>query len=199
MIEYYSKNAEQVAEKYEKLLPEEVHHTWLHFVPAVNSLILDIGAGSGRDAAWLAGQGHEVVAVEPADALREKAKELHPHYDIRWVKDMLPDLEQIGGLELKFDLILVNAVWMHIPLWEREKSFEKMVNLLNPGGRLVITLRYGPAADERKIYPVDNQELHRLADRFGLTVVLDVESRDLFGRSEVFWTTVVLWLSGKDR
>ncbi|WP_429088889.1 hypothetical protein [Aeromonas allosaccharophila] len=33
--------------------------------------LLDVGAGSGRDAAFLAGlhQGHSVVAVEPSQAL----------------------------------------------------------------------------------------------------------------------------------
>lgn len=195
MVKYYSRYADELLEKYETLLPEEVHHPWLHFIPPVRSNILDVGAGSGRDAGWFAAQGHEVVAVEPTDALREKARKLHPYPNIRWVKDALPDLRKIYGLNIKFDIILLSAVWMHIPLWERERCFKNLTGLLNDGGRLVITLRYGPATDERKIYPVDNQELHRLADNFGLTVVQDVEGKDLFNRPEVSWSTVVLLLS----
>ena len=195
MFEYYSKNAKHLSERYEQLLPEDIHHPWLHFLPAVESLVLDVGAGSGRDAAWFAGKGHKVVAVEPADGLREIGQKLHHLPNIRWVKDMLPDLDQIYLLKETFDLILLNAVWMHIPLWERERSFKTLIGLLKPGGRLIITLRHGPDSDERKMYPVDSQELHRLGNEFGLDVVLDVEGRDLFKRSEVSWGTVVLLLS----
>lgn len=36
-------------------------------------LALDVGAGSGRDAAWLASWGYEVVAAEPAAGMRREA------------------------------------------------------------------------------------------------------------------------------
>jgi protein-L-isoaspartate O-methyltransferase len=192
MVKFYSKNAEKFAEKYEKLQPEAVNQNWRHFIPAVKSSILDVGAGSGRDAAWFAEQGHEVVAVEPADALRQKAQELHPLPAMRWINDSLPDLKKVYTLQLKFDLILLSAVWKHISLWQREKSMVTLAGLLNPGGRLVITLRHGPTIDERKTYPVDSGELHRLANRLELKVVLDVESKDLFRRPEVSWNTLVL-------
>ena len=46
----------------------------LEFVPRGRDLLaLDVGAGSGRDAAWLASLGYEVVAAEPAAGMRREA------------------------------------------------------------------------------------------------------------------------------
>jgi SAM-dependent methyltransferase len=194
MPNFYSRNTTQFIKQYEQIQPEKVHKDWLHFIPTTKSLILDIGSGSGRDAAWLAGQGHEVIAVEPADGLRQKAQELHPQPSIQWLKDTLPSLKEIYKLGLKFDLILLSAVWMHIPPGERERAFRKVANLLKPGGALVITLRHGPSPDERVMYPQNSLELRHLANRFALEVVLDTHSEDHLGRSEVSWSTVVLWL-----
>ena len=112
-------------------------------------MILDVGSGSGRDAAWLTEMGHEIVAVEPADKLRKKAEQLHPHPSIQWINDSLPTLAEVYKLNLRFDLILVSAVWMHIAPGHRERSFRKLVNLLKPGGALILTLRHGPSPDER--------------------------------------------------
>jgi len=77
-IDSYSANAGRLAEVYEGIPFENAHGAWLHFVPHTKSLVLDVGAGSGRDAAWFADQGHEVVAVEPAERLRELGRKLHP-------------------------------------------------------------------------------------------------------------------------
>src|SRR5690606_22691127 len=55
---------------------------------------LDIGAGSGRDSAWFAQQGYDVVAVEPSPLLMEEAKERHPHKNIHWLQDKMPDLHK---------------------------------------------------------------------------------------------------------
>ena len=70
-IDIYHQVAEGFASQYNALKPEEVHQIWRSFWPAADALVLDIGAGSGRDARWLAQQGCEVFAVEPAKALRE--------------------------------------------------------------------------------------------------------------------------------
>jgi protein-L-isoaspartate O-methyltransferase len=49
--------------------------------------ILDIGSGSGRDAAYFAKQGHEVTAVEPVREMRLTAEKLHGKQRIRWIDD----------------------------------------------------------------------------------------------------------------
>ena len=72
-IIWYERHATQVVGSYEALPPERLHG-WLNgLLPAVPALVLDIGAGTGRDAAWFAGLGHDVVAVEPAAAMRAEA------------------------------------------------------------------------------------------------------------------------------
>jgi len=194
LTDFYSQNADQFAEQYETVDPGKIHGNWSHFIPKTKSLILDVGAGSGRDAAWLANMGHEVFAVEPAKKLREKAQDLHPLHNIHWISDTLPLLKKVGELGFKFDLILLNAVWMHIEPKNRERSFRKLSNLLRPGGRLVITLRHGPIKDKRVMYPVSTEELHNFANRFALQVLLDTKTEDQLNRPDVSWNTIVLWI-----
>ena len=64
-VNYYSENAPTLASKYNSLKPESLHASWSHFIPDDPGIALDIGAGSGRDANWLASKGWDVVAVEP--------------------------------------------------------------------------------------------------------------------------------------
>lgn len=190
--EFYSERAERFAQQYESLLSEQVHRCWLPFLPSGKAAVLDVGAGSGRDAAWLAGQGHEVIAVEPATGMIQKGRALHPSPAIQWVQDCLPALKKVHLLNLRFDLILASAVWMHVPPTERERALRKMSRLLKPGGKLVITLRHGTFTDGRDTYPTSSQEMRQLAKRFALDVVLDADSPDFMGRPQVTWTTVVL-------
>ena len=94
----------------------------LHLIPAAPCRILDVGAGTGRDAAWLAGMGHRVTAVEPTEAMRLRAIKLHPSPLIEWLDDSLPELARVrSGGEL-FDLILLSAVWMHFDLAQRREA-----------------------------------------------------------------------------
>jgi ubiquinone/menaquinone biosynthesis C-methylase UbiE len=79
---FYNENAKALAQQYLSTSFEQVHQRWSQFLPTIiknaNARILDIGAGSGRDAkhiAQLAEQTHgnknniQIVAVEPANSL----------------------------------------------------------------------------------------------------------------------------------
>jgi 2-polyprenyl-3-methyl-5-hydroxy-6-metoxy-1,4-benzoquinol methylase len=194
MCDDYSKRADRLAQHYESLSAANIHRTWSHLLPASGSLILDIGAGSGRDAAWLADQGYAIVAADPAKGLLKKAKALHPDPAIEWVEDRLPALKAVEKLGHRYDLILLSAVWMHVAPQNREPALRKMIGLLKSGGKIVITLRQGPPADGRTMYPVTGTELYKLAKKLGFAVILDVTTQDQFGRSEITWNTIVLYL-----
>jgi SAM-dependent methyltransferase len=93
--EGYAEQAEQLFRCYEGFSSLEAHRAVLHLIPAAPSRILDIGSGTGRDAAWFASNGHHVVAVEPTEAMRQPAMALHPSPRIEWLNDSLPDLDLV--------------------------------------------------------------------------------------------------------
>jgi len=101
----YNREANSLSARYESRPFEEIHSDVLDLLPDSTSLILDIGAGSGRDAAWFAAHGHDVVAVEPAPRMQQVAKTLHTDSRIRWLDDQLPTLASVFRTGLTFDLI----------------------------------------------------------------------------------------------
>jgi len=190
----YDQNAEQFVSQYESLTFEDVHPALLDLLPAPGAPILDVGAGSGRDAAWFATKGYDVVAIEPSEPMRTLARQRHPSPRIHWVADSLPDLAQVRRLGLTFDLILLSAVWMHVPPASRQRALRKLATLLSPNGRIAISLRIGPPDTDRAMYEVTLSELTAMAQQFGLRLVRTAESPDRLGRPEISWTTAVLGL-----
>jgi SAM-dependent methyltransferase len=163
IIGTYDREASELAQLYESLLFEQAHAAALDLIRDGPGLLLDVGAGSGRDAAWFVGRGWDVVAVEPAERMRHEAQSRHPDAPIRWLSDRLPGLEGVHRLGLMFDLIWLSAVWMHVAPGERTRAFRKLVTLLKPGGRLIISLRHGPAPPGRSMYETSASEVERLA------------------------------------
>jgi len=189
----YNRGFREFSSAFESFGFTELHRGALAFLPARSGLMLDIGAGSGRDARWFAARGWEVVAVEPAAAMRAAAQEMHPDSPVRWLDDRLPALAGVHRLGLAFDLVWLSGVWMHVPPEDRKRAMRKIATLLKPGGRLVMTLRHGPPAEDRPMWPVDAHEVERLGLDFGLTLRVATEfSDDLQGRPDVRWQTVIL-------
>jgi len=201
--EFYNDNAELLARQYLSTSFEEVHACWLsHLNPLFDShvsglSILDVGAGIGRDAKYLAQRAPnkkaDVVAVEPAHLLADLGKKYTKGHNVTWIVDSLPRLNRLAIYQNGFNLILLSAVWMHIPPNERSISLQTLENLLAPHGKLVISLRHGPNNDARVMYPMSVDELKTMAQRAHLTLV-DSSDRDSdkLGRTQVFWETVVL-------
>ena len=184
-----------MAKQYDSVPFESVHKDWVKEIPN-DGMVLDVGAGSGRDARYLASKGLGVVAVEPASGIRELAKEYTISNPIHWVSDSLPELSEVFKLQTKFDLILLSAVWMHIAPSSRERAFRKLSSLLKPNGKLIISLRFGGCDDERTMYDVSADELTKLASQFGLSYRLlsSAKNVDELGRNDVTWQTVLLTL-----
>ena len=178
---------------YESIDPEQVN-AWLEpYIPREPASILDVGAGSGRDAAWLASMGHQVIAVEPSCDMRREAERVYSRPAFTLVADRLPDIKQTSRSGMSFDLILLNAVWMFIPETERKRSFRKLIALLRPRGVIAISFRT-PCEKNRGMYPVSVPEIEKLALGHGAYVELTSKSGDLLGRPDVEWHQMIVRL-----
>jgi SAM-dependent methyltransferase len=183
----YEKDLETLVRKLEALPFEALHREVLPLLPPPPALILDVGAGSGRDAAAFATLGYAVVAVEPAAGLRQRAQDLHPSPRITWVDDSLPGLTSLHARS--FDIVMLTAVWMHLDPDERGRGMQRIAALLKPGGLTCLTLRHGPVPAERRMFEVSGSDTMRLAEAAGLTPVVHLENQvAVSGNPGVTWT-----------
>jgi len=163
----YAEEAPALLQRYEAGRFEDVHRAILHLVPR-DGQVLDIGAGTGRDAAGLAEMGNQVLAVEPTAAMREGGMALHPSALIDWLDDGLPTLSRTLALGRVFDLVMMTAVWMHLDADERRAAMSHVASLVREGGVLSMTLRHGPVPAGRRMFDVSGEETIGLAEAHGL-------------------------------
>jgi SAM-dependent methyltransferase len=201
----YDEAAEALSGLYESVAFEEVHRDVLHLIPSTvgeaaggggRPRALDVGAGTGRDAAALAARGFEVVAVEPTPGLRERGRRLHPSPRIAWLDDALPDLPATRAPGLRFDLILLTAVWMHLDAGERGRAMAAVAGLLAPGGRAVVTLRHGPVPEGRRMFEVGAAQTAGLARAHGLATIHSGTREDMLGRPDIRWSVLAFAAPG---
>jgi len=110
-----------------------------------DGLTVDVGCGSGRDTAWLAGQGFEVMGVDAAPGLLAEARRRHP--EVTFDVDALPSLPGLG--DRIFTNVLCETVIMHLVQPDAIAAVRRLCSLLAPGGTLYLSWRVGDGADRR--------------------------------------------------
>ena len=190
LIRWYNQHAPAIVQD-DATVDINEQQAWMRpWLPDAPALVLDVGSGSGRVAAWLAELGHQVVAMEPARALREYAEHTYAHPHIEWINDRLPQLEVIQQRTTwAFDAIVVHAVWMCVPLAERRRAFRKLIETLKPGGVLVMRHVVDDAGELDATLVVPHAEISEFAQRHGLLVEYDACRGGADGR---LWQHVVV-------
>lgn len=197
----YDAKATVLVPSWRKLDFLEVHAPVLHLLPETSSRILDIGAGAGGDAGWFAGQGHTVLAVEPADGLRLAGMAEHAGPNIQWLDDSLPDLAAVMSRGETFDLVTLTAVWAHLDHDQRARAIPNIAALMRDGGRLIMSVRNGWTIPERPTWEARPEETIHLAKAEGLDLIFQTttESIQAINRSNgVTWTWLAFEKRGRD-
>lgn len=195
----YADEAPELIGRFENISSAEVHAPIRHLLPTAPCSILDLGSGTGRDAAWFASMGHRVVAAEPVEPLRLAAMSLHRSPMIEHVDDGLPELAVLLSRGQTFDCVMLTGVWSHLDKAERVRAMPNMARLLRPEGLLIMSIRHGPAPAARPTFEASADEALALAAREGLTPILNLESASVQACNQaagVTWTRLALRRAG---
>ena len=186
--ENYAEEARELLKRYESISFADTHRTVMHLIPTEPCRVLDIGAGTGRDAAGFAAMGHRVVAAEPTEEMRCCAMALHPSPLIEWLDDSLPDLASLRARGEQFDVVMLTAVWMHLDEQQRRQGIPNVAALVRSGGVMIMTLRHGPVPPGRRMFEVSAEETISLAAPLGLGCVLNRPAESSLRQPGVSWT-----------
>ena len=150
ILEGYAASSAELVPRFEAICSARLYAPVADLLPESPARIVDIGAGTGRDAAWLAGQGHPVTAVEPVDELRQSGMALHQSPRIEWLDERLPDLR--GLADRRFDCVILSGVWQHLDGDQRRAAMPRLAGLTAPLGLMIMSLRHGPGAPNRPVH-----------------------------------------------
>jgi len=192
--EYAAATTGSFVKRSEAVSSEKLLGPFLDMFPLPPARVLDIAAGTGRDAAWLRQRGYEVTAVEPVAELREVGRSLHATERIDWRGGALPDLVLTPAPENGFDIVLLSAVWQHLDESDRARSMPNIADLTVDGGLVLISLRQGFSASSETLYATSVPATVDLASSNGLLMEREVriESMQAVDRAAgVYWT----WLA----
>ena len=178
---------------YDALPPARIYAPVLDLLPDPPVRVADIGAGTGRDAAWLADQGHHVLAVEPVRQFREAGAALHGDR-IAWLDDRLPELAGTAR-HGPFDLVLLCAVWHHLDTPDRVVAIRSLARITAPGGRAILSLRHEPGPLGPHSFAAPPEEAIDLARAAGFHLIRRAETGSVHPESQargVRWTWLAL-------
>jgi SAM-dependent methyltransferase len=187
-VERYDRCASSLARRFDSVSFEQVHNELLDQFPSPPARILDVGAGSGRDANALERMGYDVTAVEPAAGLRRIGKARTG--DVKWVDDRLPSLSRLHRQANHFDFILCSAVLMSIAPSELAPSIASMASLLRQEGRLSVSVREQAPDNADVFYSHSDEDILGAANAAGLSCVKQTIASDAIGRG-FLWRSFV--------
>jgi SAM-dependent methyltransferase len=192
-LDFYTRQAASLSTKYELLSTDLLPHLALaktFFRPGES--VADLGCGSGRDAAWLDGLGYRVTGFDGSQGMLAEARRLHP--GITFTHAVFPDLITIPA-DQHFQNLMCSAVLMHLPEDQLFAAIMRLSQLLEPGGRIVLTYRHSLALDEREsdgrlFTSIIPGKLELMLGTLGLQVIYASTEPDST-RDHVHWQVVV--------
>lgn len=195
-LKYYQAEAQSIAAQYQQTDFSSVRKRVANYFPTTGAL-LDLGAGSGRDAAYFLAQGYDVIAMDGSPAMLEQACRYHPELRNHSVIHRLP-----AALPLKassIDVVYCMSVLMHLEKSAISAVVTDIYNILRPGGIFGFCTTIARAEldehgmdDYARRYSVYSlQQWTDICAHTGFALRDAWESADIMGRAGTRWGTIV--------
>lgn len=191
--QFYENNSHDLIKRYDSADMSELHQLLVKHIP-LNSKVIDIGFGSGRDLAFLESSGHDIYGVDPVESFVVQVQHRFPNIREHFRVGSFLSSDIPSDWLNSFDTVISIAVWMHLMAHERPKAIETIKSLLKANGMIILSFSLGgrDSDDGRHFEPLKLQEVIDEFNNAGFSLIESVCTQDSLGRDSIQWATVVL-------
>jgi SAM-dependent methyltransferase len=143
-VKAYELDARSLSARYESADMSRTHRVLLRHLPK-GGRILEVGCGSGRDAAFLLAQGFNITAIDASGGMIRAARAAHPDLAGRLRMAAFPLKARDPLLQQRFDAIAAIAVLMHLSDADLKAAAGQAAQLLDRSKILFISASTGRA------------------------------------------------------
>ncbi|MGM0432155.1 MAG: class I SAM-dependent methyltransferase [Spirochaetota bacterium] len=191
-LDYYHEYAEGAAKRYEQVDSKLFLRELPIWVPS-KAKILDLGCGSGRDAAFLLSEEYDVYGIDGSQEMVQEALKLHPELSGRIQAQVLPS--RLPFPDDSFNAVISIAFFMHFSKEDIDLLCREIRRVLVPHGVFWMSTRLPVApkhaeieersyVDEhgRFILRLSTEEWRKQVEKFGFYCKKLYMDRDALGR-----------------
>lgn len=195
--EYYEQNAHELSLRYESASLETLHRLInATFTPGAR--LLEVGCGSGRDAARVLAAGYNLIALDGSQNLLCEAEKLHPELSGRLVYLRLP--AQLPFADSDFAGFLSIACLMHFTDTELNTILGELARVVKKSGSGIISVPAGRGDIDnncldqhgRHFNVMPAEAWQAIFSRQGFSSEAGPVEPDSLGREGISWVTFIL-------
>ena len=196
-IEYYDQNAADFCDKHDAVRLDPFHKAIRENLKK-GSRLLEIGCGSGRDAARALEDGYDVIALDGSKGLLAEIPKRHPELKDRLVFGIMPC--KLDFPDEYFDGFYSVACLMHLYEKDLSPTLVELYRLTKKGGKGLVSIPStrndvnDDGVDDKgrtmNLMPIDVWT--KYFEDAGFSVTHGEEEPDKLGRPGVFWLTFTL-------
>ncbi len=182
---FYEKNYEKLIDDYDKANVRKLHLLFEEKIQK-DDRVLDIGFGSRRDLRYIKTLGAKCYGVESCRGFLKNLKE-NENFEVFYGK--IPNLKL--PIDLKFDVIILIAVIMHLKLDNIEKSIKNIKKYLKKNGKIIISYSIGKREnDERFFEDLDEKSIDIIFRKNDFVKLESFKNNDGMQR-KIEWITTI--------
>ncbi len=196
-VEYYDLHAADFCDKHDAIRLDPFHKEIRTCLPK-GSKLLEIGCGSGRDAARALADGYDVIALDGSKGLLAEIPKRHPELKNRLVFGIMPCKTDFA--DEYFDGFYSVACLMHLYEKDLLPTMKELYRVTKKGGKGLVSIpstrddvnEDGVDDKGRTMNLMPTEVWTKYFEEAGFMVTHGGEEPDKIGRPGVFWLTFVL-------
>jgi cyclopropane fatty-acyl-phospholipid synthase-like methyltransferase len=196
-ITYYKNNAKSLVKRYESANVDKVQQLLLEVFP-INSNLLEIGCGSGRDANFMLENNYKIIAIDASKEMISEAKKIHPLLANSLHVAAIPD--ELNFNDNSFDGVYSIATLMHLEKKAIEVSIKKVYEILKNKGIFLFSVsikrddidKNFKDSKGRHFTTISKDKWIEICNRIGFKTIKTVVTNDGLDRGGIVWLTCIM-------